>query len=109
MKRSSQTEDNTLLHSPAEEDDSPAMHVGLFLRNAFVVVATILFLISIFIGHSSGVLKFIAYLCGAAAYFCEYLHLTQFFRHKPPHNEVFMVYCFAPLYFLLGLSYLLDH
>ena len=80
----------------------------LFLRNVFVVAASILFLISIFSGHSNGTLKFVAYLCGMAAYICEYLHLTRDFREKVPHDELFMVYCFAPLYLLMGISYLLH-
>ncbi len=82
--------------------------VELFLRNIFVVTASVLFLISIFSGHSNGTLKFVAYLCGMAAYICEYLHLTKDFHEKIPHDELFMVYCFAPLYLLMGISYLLH-
>ena len=80
----------------------------LFLRNVFAVIASILFLISIFSGHVSGVLKFAAYSCGMMAYICEYLHLTKDFHEKIPHDELFMVYCFAPLYLLMGISYLLH-
>ena len=43
-----------------------------------------------------------------AAYCCEFLYLTKGFHEKIPHDEMFMVYCFAPLYLLLGLSYLLH-
>ena len=82
--------------------------IELFLRNIFVVAASVLFLISIFSGHSNSTLKFVAYLCGMAAYICEYLHLTKDFHEKIPHDELFMVYCFAPLYLLMGISYLLH-
>lgn len=80
----------------------------LFFRNIFTIAASILFLISIFSGHVSGVLKFVAYSCGMAAYVCEYLHLTKDFHEEIPHDELFMVYCFAPLYLLMGISYLLH-
>lgn len=82
--------------------------IELFFRNLFVVVASVLFLISIFQGHVYGWLKFTAYVCGALAYICEYLHLTRDFHEKIPHDELFMVYCFAPLYLLMGISYLLH-
>lgn len=81
------------------------MRLGLILRNIFVSLASVLFLISICIDHRVIPLKIIAYLCGMVAYCCEYLHLTKFFRQKIPHDELFMIYCFAPLYFLMGISY----
>ena len=54
-------------------------------------------------------LKGIAYFFGAAAYFCEIVLLTDCFTAKVPHKELFMAYCFGPMYILLGLSYLLGH
>ena len=53
-------------------------------------------------------LKGIAYFFGAAAYFCEIVLLTDCFTAKVPHKELFMAYCFGPMYILLGLSYLLG-
>ena len=50
----------------------------------------------------------IAYFCGAGAYVAEILILTDGFRRKVPQKELFMAYCFGPLYILLGLSYLLE-
>ena len=35
--------------------------------------------------------------------------LTDCFTAKVPHKELFMAYCFGPMYILLGLSYLLGH
>ena len=49
-----------------------------------------------------------AYFLGAGAYFAEILVLTDGFRRKVPQKELFMAYCFGPLYILLGLSYLLE-
>ena len=46
--------------------------------------------------------------CGAGAYVAEILILTDGFRRKVPQKELFMAYCFGPLYILLGLSYLLE-
>lgn len=80
-------------------------HLGLILRNSLVAVATVMFLLSIIL-HGHSWLKVVGYILGMLAYICEYLHLTKFFRVKIPHDEAFMVYCFAPLYLLLGLSYL---
>ncbi len=85
-----------------------AVRLGLLLRNLFVLAATVLFLISILFDHSNGALKFAAYLLGMAAYCFEFLYLTKGLHEKIPHEEMFMVYCFAPLYLLLGLSYLLH-
>lgn len=85
-----------------------SVEFGLLVRNLFAGGATVLFLISILFNHSNPTLKFVAYLLGMGAYFCEYLHLTKGFHEKVPHEEAFMIYCFAPLYLLLGISYLLH-
>lgn len=78
----------------------------LVLRNFFVAAAVILFIIS-FIPHDShNIFKAIAYFCGAAAYLFECLAVTDCFQTKVPHTEMFMVYCFGPLYILMGLSYI---
>ena len=60
-------------------------------------------------GSFSHVLKAIAYFFGAAAYFSEFILLTDCFTKRVPHQEMFMAYCFGPLYILLGLSYLMGH
>jgi len=101
----------TSLHLTKPEEKESAsfiMRLGLVLRNLFVVISTVLFLISVLNQHQNHLLKVIAYFNGMLAYFCEYLHLTKFFRQKIPHDELFMIYCFAPIYFLMGLSYLMS-
>ena len=80
----------------------------LVLRNAFTLIATVLFIISIIFNHQNMTLKFIAYICGMLAYGFEFLALTNGFKNKIPHDEMFMIYCFAPLYLLLGISYLIH-
>ena len=50
-----------------------------------------------------------AYFLGAGAYFGEFMLLTDCFTERVPHQEMFMAYCFGPLYLLLGMSYLLGH
>lgn len=80
----------------------------LNLRNIFTLIATILFIVSILFNHKNMVLKFAAYLCGMLAYIFEFVALTDGFKKRIPHDELFMIYCFAPLYLLLGVSYLLH-
>ena len=47
-------------------------------------------------------------LVGAAAYVFECLLLTDCFKTKVPHKEMFMVYCLGPLYLIMGLGYILK-
>ena len=84
-------------------------HTILLLRNLAVAVAAILFFISLFPVHSANTCKAVAYFLGAGAYFSEILLLTDCFRTRVPHSEMFMAYCFGPMYILLGISYLLGH
>ena len=77
----------------------------LVLRNIFVAAAVVLFLLSIF--FHLDILKAGAYFSGAAAYIFECLAVTDCFQTKVPHTEMFMFYCFGPLYILLGLNYIL--
>ncbi len=84
-------------------------HIFLTLRNIAVAIAVILFLASLFHAPYSSILKAIAYFFGAGAYFCEILLLTDCFSSKVPPKEMFMAYCFGPMYILLGLSYLFGH
>ena len=79
----------------------------LIIRNMAVLAAVILFIVSLIIHETGHLLKGIAYFCGAGAYVAELFILTECFTKKMPHGEMFMVYCFGPLYILLGLSYLL--
>lgn len=85
------------------------LHVILLLRNSAVAVAAVLFVLSLIHVPGSSILKAVAYFLGAAAYLGEMLLLTDCFSHRIPYREMFMVYCFGPLYLLLGVSYLLDH
>ena len=81
----------------------------LILRNVFVVLAALLFLASFFFHSFYNVLKAIAYFCGAVAYIFECLAVTDCFQTRVPHTEMFMVYCFGPLYILMGIGYLFFH
>ena len=78
----------------------------LVLRNVFVALAALLFLISFATHEAQYLIKGIAYFCGAAAYIFECLAVTDCFQTKVPHTEMFMVYCFGPLYILMGLGYI---
>ena len=78
----------------------------LLLRNLFVCAAVITFIVSLFFHGSHYVFKCIGYFCGAVAYLFECLAVTDCFRKKIPHTEMFMVYCFGPLYILMGISYM---
>ncbi len=78
----------------------------LILRNVFVFVAVVLFILSMTIHNLHDIFRGIAYLCGAAAYVFECLAVTDCFQTEVPHTEMFMVYCFGPLYLLMGLSYI---
>lgn len=84
-------------------------HVFLLMRNVAAAAAATLFLLSLFHVAHSGMLKAVAYFLGALAYLCDILITTDCFRKKVPHNEMFMEYCFGPLYILLGISYLTGH
>ena len=84
-------------------------HMVLLIRNLAVGIALVLFIASLLHAPAEALLKGIAYFFGAAAYFCEVALLTDCFTAKVPHKEMFMAYCFGPLYILLGLSYLLGH
>ena len=84
----------------------------LLLRNLFVVLAALFFLASLFAGRVYeyyNILKSIGYFAGAVAYIFECLAVTDCFHTKVPHTEMFMVYCFGPLYILMGLGYILWH
>lgn len=84
-------------------------HRVLLFRNIAVAAAVVLFLVSLFHLPLSHLLKGVAYFLGAAAYFSEFILLTDCFTKRVPHQEMFMAYCFGPMYILLGLSYLLGH
>lgn len=98
------TEEDLIEHSQHKKSE----RVFLVIRNAFVLVAAVLFILSLFLHHVPA-LKGIAYLFGAGAYVAELLMLTDCFRAKLHHEELFMVYCFGPLYVLMGISYLFGH
>lgn len=81
--------------------------VILVLRNSAVLAALILFLVSFMHFPSYNIIRAVAYFIGAVAYICEILLLTDCLTTKVPHSEMFMAYCFGPLYILMGLVYLL--
>jgi len=79
-------------------------HILLIARNFAAGAAAVLFALA----DIHKLLRAAAYFLGAGAYFAEILVLTDGFRRKVPRKELFMAYCFGPLYILLGLSYLLE-
>lgn len=90
-------------------EDHPRLdYIMLVLRNLLVAVAAILFILSFFFDDIYHILKGVAYFCGAVAYVFECLLLTDCFKTKVEHQEMFMVYCFGPLYLLMGLGYFLK-
>jgi hypothetical protein len=99
---------------PDKEELTHGLHpkidyIFLILRNVFVGAAAVLFLVSFFFRGAYNILKGIGYFCGALAYVFECLAVTDCFQTKVPHTEMFMVYCFGPLYILMGLGYLFWH
>lgn len=97
------TEEELISHSKHKHSE----RILLIIRNALVLAAALLFMAALIVGHAPA-LKGIAYFFGAGAYIAELLMLTDCFREKLNHEELFMVYCFGPLYILMGLSYLFE-
>lgn len=84
-------------------------HMALFFRNIVVVVAALMFLLSLIIHSQASLFRGTGYILGAIAYFCELVMLTDGFSRKAEHDELFMIYCFGPLYILMGVVYFLEH
>ena len=84
-------------------------YIMLILRNLFVSIAVLLFLTEFFLHGGHDTLKAVAYFFGAGAYVFECLAVTDCFKTKVPHTEMFMVYCFGPLYLLMGCGYIFWH
>lgn len=99
------SEEEVISHSTHKKTE----HVALLIRNLAVGAAVVLFLLSLCPFSFRYTLKAIAYFLGAAAYCAEFVILTDCFTEQVPHREMFMAYCFGPMYILLGLSYLLGH
>ena len=76
-------------------------------RNAAVLLAAVLFLLSLASARCPG-FRAGGYLFGAAAYVCEIIVLTDGFKVKLPHAELFMPYCFGLLYLIMGVSQLVG-
>ena len=70
-------------------------HVILLIRNLAAALAVVLFAVSLF--------------RDPWAYVCEIVILTDCFHTKVPHSEMFMAYCFGPMYLLLGVSYFIGY
>ena len=83
-------------------------YIMLILRNVFVGVAAVLFILSFFFDDVYHILKGVAYFSGVIAYVFECLLLTNCFKTKVPHKEMFMVYCLGPLYILMAIGYFLK-
>ena len=84
------------VYTIAEErsaEEARREHVLLVARNLAAGAAAALFLASFALADIHKLLRAI---------------LTDGFRRKVPQKELFMAYCFGPLYILLGLSYLLE-
>lgn len=82
----------------------------LTLRNIAAALAVFVFLLSLLTDLPIYTkLKAIGYFFGAAAYLFEMALLTDCFTEEVDHKEMFMAYCFGPLYVLMGISYLTGH
>ena len=82
----------------------------LTLRNIAAGFAVFLFLLSLLTDLPIYTkLKAVGYFFGAAAYLFEMALLTDCFTEAVDHKEMFMAYCFGPMYVLLGISYLIGH
>lgn len=86
--------------------------VILLLRNIAVGIASVLFLTAKFVGrlpdNAAHIMRIAAYILGALAYLAELLVLTDLFRRKHHHRELFMPFAFGAVYFLLGIGYIID-
>lgn len=99
---------------PDKEELTHGLHpkidyVLLVLRNIFSGLAVVFFLLSFVFSEWYHLLTAIAYFLGAGAYLFECLAVTDCFQTKVPHTEMFMVYCFGPLYILMGIRYIFLH
>ena len=83
-------------------------YIMLLVRNILVGIAAVLFICAFFFEDVYHILKALAYFCGAGAYVLEFLLLTNCFKTKVPHKEMFMIYCLGPLYLIMGLGYILK-
>lgn len=92
----------------AQSSHKSAGHFFLKLRNIFVIAALVLFIASLFAGEYTGIVRGTGYFLGAGAYIAELFMLTDCFTRDMPHSELFMVYCFGPLYILMGIIYLIE-
>ena len=82
----------------------------LTLRNIAAALAVFVFLLSLLTDLPIyTTLKAVGYFLGAAAYLFEMALLTDCFTEEVDHKEIFMAYCFGPLYVLMGISYLIGH
>lgn len=82
----------------------------LTLRNIAAALAVFVFLLSLLTDLPIYTkLKAVGYFFGAAAYLFEMALLTDCFTEEVDHKEMFMAYCFGPLYVLMGISYLAGH
>ncbi len=97
-------EDELISHSHHKRIEKTA----LLVRNIAALISLVLFILSLFALPFNNIIKAIAYFSGTVAYFCEIMLLTDCFSKKVPHSEIFMAYCFGPLYLIMGLSYLIG-
>ena len=89
--------------------DHPRLDYLMLLgRNFLVGVAAVMFILSFFFDDIYHIFKGVGYFCGTGAYIFEFLLLTDCFKTKVPHEEMFMVYCLGPLYLIMGLGYILK-
>ena len=91
---------------------SPVQEKWLLIRNGFVFVAAVLFLVSLThfasARHIDYTMKAVAYMFGACAYGSEFVMLTDGFKKKESAKELFMPAVFGVLYIILGISYFMH-
>ena len=89
---------------------STPAQIALRFRNVMVLLAAILFLLS-FASDRYPILRAVGYLFGAIAAQGIAIMIEKkvdCFKVKIPHNELFMPYCFGPLYLIMGVGYLVG-
>lgn len=92
-----------------ESEDKETEEKLLRIRNIAVCIAMILFIISLFHGVAHHeIIRGIGYIFGAGAYFTELLMMTDCFKAKLDHKELFMAYCFFPMYLIFAITYILE-
>ncbi len=95
-----------------ELSTSPGDTKLLLVRNIICIIAAVFFIFAVFFQHAWGnvhiIMRSIAYLFGAIAYYFEVLILTERFTVKPGARIMLMPVLFSILYIFLCISHLMH-